>query len=264
MLSLRNIVQAYRFKRDLARAMPALPPGERLTAAIARAREDALREDFVRTIESRRAALLCDQSSIRVLDFGAGEIEALATVEESARGVYFDYTVSRVASASKPKGWAILLHHLVREFKPLSIIEMGTCVGISSCYMAAALRANGRGHLETLEGDPSTAELARATIAIMGYQELVSVNVGPFRDTLLPALQKYQPVDMVFVDGHHDGDATIAYFSEIRPFLSKGAIVVFDDIAWSHSMVAGWQAIAAHTDFGKAYDLGAMGVVVVS
>lgn len=46
-----------------------------------------------------------------------------------------------------------LLYAFVRRLKPINVLETGCYKGISSLYMAKALRDNGFGHIETLEID---------------------------------------------------------------------------------------------------------------
>jgi predicted O-methyltransferase YrrM len=50
-------------------------------------------------------------------------------------------------------------------------------------------------------------------------------------------------LDFAFIDGHHDERATVAYFQQMKPSLSPGAVVLFYDIKWSSGMaahIAGW------------------------
>src|SRR5215207_1409064 len=59
----------------------------------------------------------------------------------------------------------------IRAEKPADVLELGTGHGVSAAYMAAALEANGAGHLTTVDAlgsayDPSPADvLDRAGLA---------------------------------------------------------------------------------------------------
>lgn len=44
-----------------------------------------------------------------------------------------------------------LLHAFIREIKPKHVLETGTHRGVGAAYMASALKANGFGHLDTIE-----------------------------------------------------------------------------------------------------------------
>jgi predicted O-methyltransferase YrrM len=53
--------------------------------------------------------------------------------------------------SSKSRNWALLLYHLLRRFRPTSCVELGTCLGLSGAYQAAALKSNGAGLGDTAE-----------------------------------------------------------------------------------------------------------------
>ena len=71
-------------------------------------------------------------------------------------------TGARVCDVSKGRRFATFLYLLAREFKPQLALELGTNVGISSAYQAAALKLNGRGKLVTLESSPYRLRLAKS------------------------------------------------------------------------------------------------------
>lgn len=149
-------------------------------------------------------------------------------------------TVARLAAgASVNRRPALLLYALVREFMPKRAVEMGSSVGISGSYQATALRHARSGSLLVLEGAPDLAAVARETYASLGLD--VEVRVGPFTETLEDGVAP--AVDYVYVDGHHDGRATIEYFETILPH-APNALLVFDDIRWSDDMSEAWRTIA--------------------
>lgn len=164
----------------------------------------------------------------------------------------------RTASASP--SWAEFLFRLVRTSRPESCLELGTCVGISACYQGAALRLNGAGRLITIEGRPEVAAVASRAISRIGLDDQVEGRAEWFADGLGRALSDLGRLDFGFVDGHHEGGATLEYFSRIRPRLSRGAILVVDDIGWSADMREAWGTIANDPATADALDLGRLGV----
>jgi len=269
---IRSLVQGVRFRRDLiapiaalekAGSDPRLPRLRKAMLRAARNQRTIAEEDAIRTIELRRGELLRATQTIQVLDYGAGQADRPHSAANTGRGTSVELTISQVCSASKSKPWAGLLFDLVREFTPVTMVEMGTCVGISGSYIAAAMRLNGIGHLYTLEGDPATAAIAQETFDDLGLAEMVDAVVGPFNTTLVETLQRHAPIEMVFVDGHHDGDATIAYFEQIKPHLAESAIVTFDDLTWSDGMQKAWRRISADPMITQAVDMHRMGLVVI-
>ena len=139
---------------------------------------------------------------------------------------------------------------------------MGTAVGISAAYQAAALALNGRGTFTTLEGAEPLADIARDNLRRLGLG-MVEVVVGRFEDTLDAVLERRRPVDYVFVDGRHDRQATLAYFEQTIPFLAETTFLILDDIAWSDGMKQAWRTIARDKRVGLAVDLGVVGLCVL-
>lgn len=218
---------------------------------------------WINRIESLRAELNASSTPLTRTDYGAGSPGAHCTQEQMRAGVESADTVGHFSRvASKPPLWCGLLFALIRSVHPTSCIEMGTAVGISAAYQGAALRLNGDGSLVTLEGASSAADIARNNLRELGLDS-VDVVVGRFQDTLPDVLASRQPVDYVFVDGHHDEQATVGYFEQIMPFLAEKSLIVFDDIAWSGGMKRAWNRIAHHGGVDVAVDLGAVGLCVI-
>lgn len=206
--------------------------------------------EWVRRIEALRRRLRHSRETVTLTDFGAGGTGA-ATV----------HTVGERCLSSKSPLGALLLFRLVREFRPARALELGTNLGISAAYQAAALALNGAGELHTIEGAPGLAELSRAHLASLGLA--AEVHEGRFSDVLPGLLPRIAPLDYVFIDGHHDGPATVGYFTQIYPALGPGALVVFDDVAWSAGMAEAWRTIQADPRVRVAVGLGTMGACLV-
>lgn len=168
--------------------------------------------------------------------------------------------VAKRASISPEHAWT--LWQLTRRSKSRRVLEMGTCVGVSGSYLAAAAGdGRGGGMLRTLEGHEDRAEVARETFRRLELTD-VEVVVGTFRRTLPGALDD-EPFDLVFVDGHHDGDATLEYVDLIRAASRPGTVLVLDDITWSDSMAAAWTEVQRRLAASAHADLGRVGVVVL-
>lgn len=211
-------------------------------------------------IEQARDALERSPRAVRFADLGAGAPgdaprSTPATVES---------TVGSIArQCSKPPRWCLALLRLLTELRPGTCVELGTCVGVSAAYQAAALElCGGGGRLITLEGAEPLAAVARETLGQLGLHS-TEVVVGPFEETLPAVLERSAPIDYAFIDGHHDEAATLAYFERFVPHLSGGAVLVFDDIAWSRGMVRAWRRIAADERVAASVSLGPIGVVAV-
>lgn len=208
-------------------------------------------------IERRRNEMLRDQTEIQVVDFGAGAATDNFSLEDQKNGRFRKSTVAQSARASKPELRGRFLHHLASSRDAKNVLEMGTCVGVSGAYIASALKG---GKLTTLEGDPERGRISTETFAKLGLSDRTAVIVGPFHLTLKRVLDSDGPFDLIFVDGHHDGDATIQYFETLLDHLTPNGIIVFDDIRWSEGMKKGWDVIASHPKI-TPIDMGAIGAV---
>ncbi len=224
---------------------------------------DPEEKKWVSRIEEKRRVLSNSSTKISITDFGAGKPELSLTESEMYQGTTRDTTVGETCQiASKPYFWSLLLFKLVREFKPSSSIELGTCLGISGAYQASALKLNKSGRLTTLEGAKSLASLAEKNFQQLGLDNAHVVS-GRFQDNLDRVLTENKPIDYAFIDGHHDEKATISYFEKFIPHLSKSSIIVFDDISWSDGMRHAWENIEKNKIVKISLDLGVMGICVL-
>jgi predicted O-methyltransferase YrrM len=128
----------------------------------------------------------------------------------------------------------VLLHMLARATKATSIVEFGTSFGISTLYLAAALRDNGGGRIITSEFEPSKAERARANLTAGGVIDLVEIRVGDALETLAHDLP--ETIDLVLLDGAKGLYADILDLLESR--LRPGALIVADNADWCPDYLA--------------------------
>jgi hypothetical protein len=223
-------------------------------------KKSTVEKQFIASIESCREQLLDNHQYIEFLDFGKGSPESARSTADMHKGVYSKERISVLAKASKPCLWGILLHKIVLYTGAKRCLEMGTCVGISSSYIGSALSPQGM--LITLEGAQTVAAVAQSTLHSLGLDGKVKIIVGPFHHTLEIELKKLRPLDFVFVDGHHDQEATEHYFAMLLPYMKNGGMIVFDDIRWSNGMRQAWKTICRQHK-GACIDLNAIGIVLL-
>jgi predicted O-methyltransferase YrrM len=177
--------------------------------------------------------------------------------------IYFDQDTPQIETiGSLPatdSDWGRFFFKLIRELKPSNVLEMGTSVGISAAYQAAALMLNKHGRLITLEGEQTVAELARKHLEQLELDR-VEVRLGWFRDSLPATLNELKKLDIVYIDGHHQEHPTLEYFEQIFPFLTEEAVIIFDDIHWSGGMERAWRKILSDPRIGTALDLQKLGI----
>jgi predicted O-methyltransferase YrrM len=222
----------------------------------------AVEQEMIAQIEQRRSFLFSSNKMIAVIDYGAGHPSSNRTKEEMGKGEQSTARVADLCKASKPIFWATCLFKLIRKLEPSSCVELGSCVGISASYQAAALHINGKGHLHTLEGSPELATIAKDTLKHLHLQN-ASVVTGPFHETLTGVLESSKPIDFFFNDGHHDHDAVLQYFNEALPHLSSEAVFILDDISWSPGMRKAWTEIEEDERVTASIDLHTIGIALV-
>jgi predicted O-methyltransferase YrrM len=118
-----------------------------------------------------------------------------------------------------------LLYVVARGAAPGTIVEFGTSFGISTIYLAAAVRDRGAGRVITTEMHPGKAERARGYIAAAGLADLVDLRVGDALETLKDVTSG---VSMAFLDGWKD--LYLPFLKMIESALQPGGIVVADDL----------------------------------
>ena len=117
-----------------------------------------------------------------------------------------------------------LLATLVEATGGTRVLEIGTFVGISALWMAGSLAPSG--HLDTLELDPTHAELAEGTLRRAGLLDQVSIHVG--RATGLLARLPERAYDLLYIDA--DKPAYPEYLTAGRRLLRPGGMIVADNV----------------------------------
>ena len=214
-------------------------------------------------IESMRRELAASSDRIEMVSYGAGLPTSGFTDEQMRRGFVARPEIgSLIRTASLPPATCRLLHAIVRTVGVRRGIELGTCLGVSAAYQAAALEDRDGASFVTCEGAPDLAALASSNLERLGLRQC-RVSAGRFDETLPAIAAELAPVEYAFVDGHHDEDATVRYFDLLLPYLADSAVIVFDDIRWSDGMARAWTRIRHHRDVRAAVDLRRLGLVVV-
>ncbi|SHH14178.1 O-methyltransferase [Pollutimonas bauzanensis] len=108
-----------------------------------------------------------------------------------------------------------------RACKATHIVEFGTSMGISTIYLAAALRDNGGGTLIGTELEPAKAARARENLEAAGLDDLAEVRVGDARETLK---QVDGGLDLVLLDGAFS--LYLDVLKLLEPRLKTGALIV--------------------------------------
>jgi len=218
---------------------------------------------WVEGIKKLRDNLRKSTVEINFENYGAGTHIDSISLEKKGNKVIIKKTIGQICESTVLFKWGLLLFKIVKEFKPKICLELGTCIGISAAYQAAALEMNNQGKIYTIEGASSLVKLAENNLKKLNLNR-IDIITGLFNDILPDLLPKIQPIDFAFIDGHHDGKATINYLNKIYPYLSKNAILLFDDINWSKDMQWAWKALENDNRIKFTIDLWSMGLGIIT
>lgn len=140
-----------------------------------------------------------------------------------------------------------LLYMLARSAGARHIVEFGTSFGISTIFLAAALKDNGGGMLIGSEFEPGKVAQARENLRTAKLAKFVDIRDGDALETLardLPAA-----IDLVLLDGAKSLYPQV--LDLLEPRLRSGALVVADNadmcpqyVARVRSATGGYMSVA--------------------
>jgi predicted O-methyltransferase YrrM len=118
-----------------------------------------------------------------------------------------------------------LLYLQARAIDARNVVEFGTSFGISTIYLAAAVKDNGGGSVVGTEIEPSKHARAVANLKQAGLGAIADVRLGDAIETLR---EVPEPVDLVLLDGWKD--LYLPVLKLLAPRLRRGAVVLADNI----------------------------------
>jgi predicted O-methyltransferase YrrM len=196
-------------------------------------------------LEKIRTQLLSDQRIIERVGIGAQlKPKPLSLGEIARRTLATDH-------------WCQIYFKLIAHYKPETILEIGTGVGLCTLYLA---EAHPSARVITLEGDPAIAAIAREQFEKRQHLNIELVE-GLFDETLPSVLKKYPKPQFILVDGNHTYAATMRYFEWLLPHVNDDTFLIFDDIHWSAEMERAWKEIKQHPEVQQTIDFFRVGMV---
>jgi len=201
-------------------------------------------------ISKLRKALSKNSRIIEVTDFGTGrELKNYSHRFESVS------SISKNSAISEKYGE--LLFRLVEYFKPQTIIELGSSLGISTLYMAMAQPG---AVVLTVEGCTAKSERATANFEHLNVTNITQ-HIGRFDIVLPDVIKQAGKLDFAFIDGNHTYAATLENFKALLAISHNDTVFVFDDIHWSPGMEKAWNEIADHERVTVSVDLFRIGIL---
>jgi predicted O-methyltransferase YrrM len=199
-------------------------------------------------LKEYRNSLLENKNTIEVTDFGAGSRVFKSNTRQIAQ-------IAKTAGISPKR--AQLLFRIVNYFKPDTILEIGTSLGLATSALALG---NPKASIVTLEGCPETAKQAQLQLEKFDYNNVECV-VTEFTGYLEICNLKSKICNLIYFDGNHSKKATLEYFELLLPTITNETVWIFDDIHWSAAMEEAWEIIKNHPKVTVSIDTFQWGLV---
>ena len=199
-------------------------------------------------IQKLRKQLKNDRRIIEVQDFGAGS----KTKTGSNRKIS---SIAKLAAVNRKFGK--LIARLIDFYKLENAIELGTSLGIGTCYIASQSSIK---KIVTLEGSPEIAKIAKKSFEELKLKN-IELLIGKFDDQLKNSVAAFSKIDLIYIDGNHQYQSTIDYFNFYIEQAHDNSFLIFDDIYWSEGMKKAWEEISASPKINVSIDLFRMGIV---
>ncbi len=123
-----------------------------------------------------------------------------------------------------------LAYMLCRALDARRVVEIGTSFGVSTIYLAAALRDNAGGSLEPrrvigTELEPTKIAQAQANLAEAGLDGFAEIRLG---DALVTLADLAGPIDFLLIDTWIP--LALPALKLLTPLLRQGAVVMCDNV----------------------------------
>jgi len=191
--------------------------------------------------------LLDNKSFIKVTDFGAGSKVFKNNERQVSR-------IAKIAGVTNKK--AKLLIRIIQYFKPKSVLEIGTSLGLGTSAIKIAHKES---NIITLEGCPETSNVANQLFTANNYKD-IQVITGDFKNTIPKVIKNHQ-FDCIYFDGNHTKKDTLYYFNTCLDTINNNSVWIFDDIYWNDDMKEAWTEIKNHKKVKVTVDVFYWGIV---
>ena len=217
-------------------------------------------------IERCREKMLRDERELEFVDYGSGKLKGengKLKGENGERRKVCDIARRSLAKRkyaqmlSRLVNWLGASHRLENgsgtayslEFRGLTIVELGTSLGVTTAYMAAM---DSRNRVVTFEGCEAVANIAKENWKALNINN-IECRIGKIDVEQLA--QDIEHLDVAFIDANHTYVSTCEYFDVLAGKVREKSVIVVDDIHYSEEMEKAWKAICADERVTSTIDL---------
>lgn len=179
-------------------------------------------------LKAYRSQLLNSKESLEITDFGAGSKRMSNRKRRVSKMV-------KISSSSFKD--TQLLFRISQYFKFKNTLELGTSLGVGTQALALGHSKN---KITTVEGCHNTFQFSEKNLKVLHLSNTICIN-SDFRSAISQLHQ--ESFDCIYFDGHHNKEATLAYFNLLISKAHNNSVFIFDDIYWSRDMTQAWETI---------------------
>jgi predicted O-methyltransferase YrrM len=207
---------------------------------------DHSNQNAYKDILKYRKELLKNQQKIKVTDLGAGSL-----ITNERERLISEITKNAGTTYKRAK----LLYRIITYFKPNTILELGTSLGIATHAISLGYP---KAKITTIEGCPNISEFTKTNFE---NHQLKNINLitGNF-NTIIKDLSS-NSYDLIFFDGNHQKEGTLNYFETLLQLAHNNSVFIFDDIYWSKDMTEAWETIKQHPQVTVSIDTFYWGII---
>lgn len=133
-----------------------------------------------------------------------------------------EFLRDKLVALDRPK--AEFCYQVCRALRARRVVEAGTSFGVSTLFLARAVRDNGGGMVIATEYESAKAKQARRTFVEAGVAELIDLREGDLRQTLVDV---DGPIDFMLIDIWTP--VARPALALVAPRLRTGAVVICDN-----------------------------------
>lgn len=197
-------------------------------------------------LKAYRSQLLNSKESLEITDFGAGS----KRMSNSKRRVS---KMVKISSSSFKD--TQLLFRISQYFKFKNTLELGTSLGVGTQALALGHSKN---KITTVEGCQNTFQFSEKNLKELHLSNTICIN-SDFRSAISQLHQ--ESFDCIYFDGHHNKEATLAYFNLLISKAHNNSVFIFDDIYWSKDMTEAWELIISNSRITASVDCFNLGFI---
>ena len=131
--------------------------------------------------------------------------------------------------------------------RPKTILEIGTYTGYSTICLAEGLSKNGKIH--TIDNNEELVTIQNKYFKKSGFEKKICFYLGNAVE-IIPKLKG--PFELVFIDA--DKINYEKYFDFVIPKMSKGGLIISDNVMWSGKVLDEFDSIDENTVALKKYN----------